>query len=469
MFENVLGQEAAARLAADAGSASLPPALLFAGPAASGKGTTALELARVLSCESPGAPWNCPCLACALHRSLAHTDLLILGPRAFSGELAASAAAFLREPASAARTLFLRAARKLLARFSPILWEGDENKLGKAASLAAQLGEALEEIASSRPPANDAESAALRKLVEGALQTAVKLESEGVADAVPISQVRKAAYWARLAPSGARKMILIENADRMQEGARNALLKILEEPPATTVLVLTTTRRGAMMPTILSRVRTYAFAARDADTEREVIRRVFREAEAGANADASAAGSAARTGAPVSVASEAGLVAAYLDSFLPVSAAALDAAAAFFAASAAAAAVPIARKRNGGAVPASLVALGRAAATRSESAGMGRPVNDSREATAAALEKAGKFEPRSLFPLFLDRLLRIAALPLRDAANGAAAAAVAATWAEAVRRAEAAVGTYNQAPALALERLFVELADAAAGAGGGAL
>ena len=448
MFENVLGQEAAQRLSSDFASSTLPPALLFSGPIASGKGTTALELARVLSCRSPSAPWNCPCGACALHRSLSHPDLLLLGPRAFSGELAASAAAFLREPGSAARLLFLRGARKLLARFSSVLWEGEESKLGKAASLAVSLGEDLEEIASIPPPANETESSGLRKLVESALQTALKLESEGVADSVPISQVRRAAYWARLAPSGARKVILIENADRMQEGARNALLKILEEPPATTVLILSTTRRPSIMPTILSRVRTYGFAARDAETEREVIRRVFRDA---AKAEASAGTGGASLG----------LVASYLDSFLPVSRDALDAAAAFFAASAAAAAVPLARNRSG-VVPASLVALGRAAATRAEAAGMGRPVSDGREATAKTVERAGKFEPRNLFPLFLDCLLRICAIPLHDAANGSAATSIATSWAEAVRRADSAVGTYNQAPALALERLFVELTDGAA-------
>jgi DNA polymerase III subunit gamma/tau len=235
------------------------------------------------------------------------------------------------------------------------------------------------------------------------------------------------------------------------------LLKILEEPPATAILILATTRRGAMMPTILSRVRPYVFIGRDAETERDVIRRVFRDAAA---ADALEVTVSAGPSDPAS-----NRVAAYLDSFLPVTQDALDAAAAFFAASAAAAAVPIARSRSGGAVSPSLVALGRAAALRAEAAGMGRPVADPRAASAAALEKAGKFEPRSLFPVFLERLLRLAAIPLRDEANGSAASSIAAAWAEAARRAENAVGTYNQAPALALERFFLELAEGAAGRG----
>ena len=61
----------------------------------------------------------------------------------------------------------------------------------------------------------------------------------------------------------------------MNESCRNALLKILEEPPSDVVFILTTTRRGAVMPTILSRVRTYNFTQRTQVQEREVLDRVF--------------------------------------------------------------------------------------------------------------------------------------------------------------------------------------------------
>ena len=393
MFENVLGQEAARRLASDLSSDSLPSSSLFAGPAASGKGTTALELARVLSCEKKGAPWNCSCPSCERHRLLAHPDLLLVGPRSFSSELSASAAAFLREPASAARLLFLRSVRKLHARFSPVLWEGDESKFAKVCTLTATLGEDLEELC---PPRVLPEGESLKKAVDSIISTALKLEDEGISESIPISQVRRLAYWARLAPTGKRKLILIENADRMQEGSRNALLKILEEPPESTVLVLSTSRRGAMMPTILSRLRPYLFVKRPPEVERDVIRRVFRDQQA------SESGSAG--------------VADYLDSFLPVSAADLDQAASSFLAA-----------------------------------------HDARSAASAAVELSHKFEPRSLFPSFLDRLSRLTARSLRDRAADARAVVSAEACAEAVRRADLAVGTYNQSPSLALERLFVEL------------
>jgi DNA polymerase-3 subunit delta' len=58
---------------------------------------------------------------------------------------------------------------------------------------------------------------------------------------------------------GQRKVFIIGDADRMvaQEGAEaaaNALLKLLEEPPANTQIILTSSEPGALLPTIRSRV-----------------------------------------------------------------------------------------------------------------------------------------------------------------------------------------------------------------------
>ena len=61
----------------------------------------------------------------------------------------------------------------------------------------------------------------------------------------------------------------------MLESVRNALLKILEEPPVDTIFILTTSQRNLVMPTILSRVRTYSFVNRNVNEQKDVINRVF--------------------------------------------------------------------------------------------------------------------------------------------------------------------------------------------------
>ena len=52
---------------------------------------------------------------------------------------------------------------------------------------------------------------------------------------------------------GERKVYIIEDADKMNVQAQNALLKTLEEPPGYAVLILTTTNASRLLPTILSR------------------------------------------------------------------------------------------------------------------------------------------------------------------------------------------------------------------------
>jgi DNA polymerase-3 subunit gamma/tau len=103
-------------------------------------------------------------------------------------------------------------------------------------------------------------------------------------DLVTVGQVRLLSAWARVTAGGSRKVAIVENADRMQESARNALLKLLEEPPEQVHLMLLTTRRSSVAPTIISRLRPYLFPGRSPEEERAVITRIFRD-ESGRFAD----------------------------------------------------------------------------------------------------------------------------------------------------------------------------------------
>ena len=103
----------------------------------------------------------------------------------------------------------------------------------------------------------------------------MKLENDFLYDSIPINQVRNMEAWAHIKSEEGRKTVIIENADRMQTSVRNALLKILEEPPEDVVFILLTSKRNAIMQTILSRVRTYNFVERKKEEQTQVIQRVF--------------------------------------------------------------------------------------------------------------------------------------------------------------------------------------------------
>lgn len=281
MFDNLLYQNASNLLENDIKNGKLPGSILLSGPAASGKLTCALELARVLSCtgdgKHPKGHWLCECQACRKSKELTNANVLIAGPRDCILEIYAAKKAFLNaaynnsRSLAATRYLFLRAVRKLTNRFSQILWE-DDDKVPKIAQIMQPIDDDMEKIS---PDKELLENEKLEKTVNDIVVLCEKLESSFMYESIPISQIRNAAAWARLKSAEGKKVFIIENVERMLEGSRNALLKILEEPPEDAVFILTTSRRQAVMQTILSRVRTYTFSERTQKQQDEVIDRVF--------------------------------------------------------------------------------------------------------------------------------------------------------------------------------------------------
>lgn len=278
MYENLVCQDASKELISDIKNNLMPPAVLFSGSEASGKLTAALETARVLSChEKIFGKWQCECPSCLQHKSLICSNLMLLGPRDCSLEIAAAKETFLlavRTSSShlvAARYLFLRSIRKLTLRFNEILWKG-ENNLSKISTVMEDINEKLEQLDF---PRSLPEYADLEKLCEDLIKQCNKLENEYLYDSIPVNQIRNMEEWAHIKSEEGKKTIIIENADRMQTSVRNALLKILEEPPADCVFILLSSKRNAIMPTILSRVRTYNFRNRTKENQLAVIQRVF--------------------------------------------------------------------------------------------------------------------------------------------------------------------------------------------------
>ncbi|WP_407400910.1 DNA polymerase III [Treponema sp.] len=279
MFDNIIWQNSTDLLKDDILKNRLPGSILFYGPAASGKFSCALETARVLSCEKNGE-WTCTCPSCLKHKALVSQNVLITGPGNKILEINAAKNSLLvmniqnSRHLEASRYLFIRAVRKLTARFSPVLWEG-EDKLAKFAPLLESINDNLELISPGKVLPDDSE---LRKIVDAISSDCTKLESTYLYDSLPVSQIRNFSSWAHLTSSSSskgKKVVIIENADRMLDGSKNALLKILEEPPRDTMFILTTTQKGAMLPTILSRLRTYGFVERTVEQQQELIQRVF--------------------------------------------------------------------------------------------------------------------------------------------------------------------------------------------------
>ena len=274
MFENIIGQAETIRaLRGELAQGRFPRSSLFFGPAYAGKLSTALEAARVLTCAEGRGEWSCECASCRMQRELTHPQTVLLGPRYSDVEIAASADALMRSRKPSTLYLLLRAVRKLTRRFDFWIADADDARVKGMQERVAQLEELVDGLSpgSELPPARE-----LGELLERIVAEAAPVAAQVRSDTISIGQVRRLAAWAHLTAGGSRKIALIENADRMQDSARNALLKLLEEPPASVHLILLSTRRAAIIPTILSRLRPYSFPARTEGEEKDVMTKIFR-------------------------------------------------------------------------------------------------------------------------------------------------------------------------------------------------
>jgi len=276
MFENLLHQNRIkSRLISDIQSNSLPQSLLFTGADYSGKYTAALELVRVLNCQVPGAPWDCSCSSCRSQRLLIHPDTLFLGRSHFLPEIQAALDLLERRDAPSSRFMLIRNVRKIIRRFDNILWEGDEKKIKKAAKPLDELNQIINEFNPGHElPTNF--QAYHEKILKFSREL-IKI----IPMTLPINQVRRINNWSHLASQGqnVKKAVIIDRADQMQEGARNALLKLLEEPPKDVYLIMLTSRKKRILPTILSRMRSYDFAVRDQEASQVIQQRIFKVQE----------------------------------------------------------------------------------------------------------------------------------------------------------------------------------------------
>lgn len=83
---------------------------------------------------------------------------------------------------------------------------------------------------------------------------------------IAIKQVRELASLFAVAPSmSAWRAVVIDSIDDLEGPAANALLKMLEEPPANSIFFLVSHAPGRLLPTIRSRCRRLDFAPLDED------------------------------------------------------------------------------------------------------------------------------------------------------------------------------------------------------------
>jgi DNA polymerase-3 subunit delta' len=135
------------------------------------------------------------------------------------------------------------------------------------------------------------------KITLGVHPDLLRLGPEGKGGFIKIEQIRELLATLAFPPhEGRARLVIVEDADRMNPAAANAFLKTLEEPPARTHIVLTTTAPDRLLDTIRSRCQRVRFAALSTENVAAILRAGGAEPAAALAAAALAGGSVERAG-----------------------------------------------------------------------------------------------------------------------------------------------------------------------------
>lgn len=191
----------------------LPHAYLFHGPDGVGKDAMALELAKVVNCERGGSTACGQCESCRQLSSLQHPNLKLIFP--------------------------LPLGRNERAGDPPL----------------------------AKLDASDVEN--VREQIRLKAQNPYHAISVPRATTIKVNSIRDVRREASLtAYRRGKKVIVIIDAEHMNDEAANALLKTLEEPMDDTLFILTTSYRDRLFPTIISRCQEIRF---DVLSEHDII------------------------------------------------------------------------------------------------------------------------------------------------------------------------------------------------------
>lgn len=170
--------------------------------------------------------------------------------------------------------------RKLIALLSrsiarqslpPSLIFAGPSGVGKrmAAVAVAQALNCLAPVSTGTPDAPDVDAcgtcAACTRIARGVHPDVLFLEPNDKGN-IKIDAVREAVQRAGFRPfEGRRRVTIIESADGLETAAQNSLLKILEEPPASSVFILVTALPDTLLITVRSRCPLLRFRALSTD------------------------------------------------------------------------------------------------------------------------------------------------------------------------------------------------------------
>ena len=222
---------------------TLPQALLFAGPRNSGRLTSALDLAFSLSGNRTG------------RRTLSSDNIVFLPERNFALTLRAAYALLTEHPSDRYRYFFIETVRTVMLQYHPALQKDGHDSKDKYFETAGQVDEMLNDFQDMGIDEKGFQDLASRIMDLASRDDFMfKGKKRG---GITVDDIRAVQNYVSVGEN--LKFIILENIESSTEATRNALLKVLEEPPRGAYFILISDNPQRILQTILSRVRKFTF------------------------------------------------------------------------------------------------------------------------------------------------------------------------------------------------------------------
>lgn len=223
----------------------LPQSLLFSGSPGSSRLTGALDLSFSLLDDDRN------------RELLKTTQIVYLANRNFLVEVKCAINLYQRQHTDSSRINLLQCVRKILFQYHSALIEAYDKKTSSYFSEAEEIASALYDFDESREY-SDKEITSFTSFLSKRLSSL--FVSKGRKNqAATIDEIRAIQDW--FSTGADTKIAILENIEECTEGAKNSLLKVLEEPDKNAYLILISSNAQKLLQTILSRVRRFTFPA----------------------------------------------------------------------------------------------------------------------------------------------------------------------------------------------------------------